>query len=587
MTTWVREHYTRRDAMVPMRDGVRLFTTIFTPRDTSQRWPVLLNRTPFATDGVLRVLGPGPTFAREGFVFVYQDVRGRYQSEGEFENMRPFNPRKRGTETDEASDAYDTIEWLLANVPGHNGRVAQFGHSYRGFYTTMGILGRHPALVAAEPQAPSTDWFMGDDLRHNGALMLMDAFTALSFFGRPRPAPTRKRDRPYDIGEDGYRFHLAAGALPNYNARFLKDSIPFWNEMLKHPTYDAWWKARSPLQYLDSVKPAVMVVGGWFDHENLWGALATWRAIERRSPGTRNILVMGPWAHGDWWLRSGTGLGDFTFGGETSAYFHENIELPFYNCSLKQRCDTPLARAHVFETGANRWHALDAWPPRGTAPQTFYLGAGGSLSKAAPARRGYVEYVSDPARPVPHWPGITSYYEPEYMTADQRFAWRRPDVATWESEPLGEEVTIAGPIEARLVVSTTGTDADWVVKLIDVWPDDAPSPDPNPRGVVMAGYQQLVRGEVMRGKFRNSMEQPEPFVPGRKTPVNFILQDAFHTFRKGHRIMVQVQSSWFPIVERNPQQFLDINRAKDSDFRKATQRVWSTSAIVLPVWSKQ
>ena len=586
VTTWVRENYTRRDAMIPVRDGVRLFTTVYSPRDSSQKWPILLSRTPFATDGVLRILGPGPAFAREGFIFVYQDVRGRFQSEGEFEQVRPFNPAKKGNQTDEASDTYDTIEWLLANVPGHNGRVGLYGHSYRGFYTTLGILSRHPALVLAEPSAPSTDWFMGDDLHHNGALMLMDAFTALTFFGRVRPAPTRERDLPFDIGSDGYRFHLEAGALANYNPRFLKDSIPFWNAMVAHPNYDAFWKSRSPLPYLKDVKPAVLVVGGWYDHENLWGTLATWRAIDKQSPATRNILVIGPWHHGQWWLRSGTSLGDFSFGSETSTFFHDKVEVPFYNCALKQRCDTPTAKAWVFETGANQWHSLDAWPPRGVTRMGLFLATAGKLSRTAPTARAFVEYVSDPSRPVPHYPGIVSDYTPEYMNGDQRFASSRPDVATWESAPLDADITLAGPIEARLVVSTTGTDSDWIVKLIDVWPDDTPQPDPNPANVVMAGYQQLVRGDVMRGKFRNGMEKPEPFVPGKATAVNFTLQDAFHTFKKGHRIMLQVQSSWFPIVDRNPQQFLDIYRTKDSDFRKATQRIFNSSLVVIPVWSK-
>jgi len=585
VNTWVREHYTRRDVMIPMRDGARLFSTIWTPRDSSQRWPILLTRTPYATDRFLSVFGPGPTFGPEGFIIVYQDVRGRYQSEGEFVNIRPYLPDKMGTQVDEASDTWDTITWLLANVAGNNGRVAQYGVSYLGFYTTMGILSGHPALVAASPQAPVTDWFIGDDFHHNGAFFLMDGFGFMSGFGVPRPAPTTRHERGYDTGPDGYRFHLAAGALPNYNARLLRNGIPFWNEMMAHPTYDAWWAARSPLQYLRNVKPATMVVGGWYDHEDLWGTLAVYHAIEKQNPGARNTLVMGPWYHGQWWFEPGTGLGDVAFGQETSTFYHENIELPFYNCLLKDRCDKPLAEAWVFETGRNRWHGLDSWPPSGVTPTAFRLGSRGRLSPSASAAGTFAEYVSDPAHPVPYYgAAITRGYAREYMNADQRFAWSRPDVASWVTEPLESDVTIAGPIQARLSVSTTGTDADWIVKLIDVWPEDAPAPSPNPRGVVMAGYQEMVRAEVMRGKFRNSYAKPEPFVPGKATPVNFTLQDAFHTFRKGHRIMVQVQSSWFPLVDRNPQQFLNIYAAKDADFRKATQRIYDTSSIVLPVW---
>ena len=590
VSNWVREHYTQTDVMIPMRDGVRLFTTIYAPRDTAGTYPVLFTRTPYATDTFLQVLGPGPTYGAEGFIFAYQDVRGKYQSEGEFVNIRPFNPKKTGTQVDEASDTYDTIDWLVKNVRRNNGKVAQFGVSYLGFYTTMGILSGHPALVAASPQAPVTDWFIGDDFHHNGAFFVGDAFAFLSGFGKPRPAPTRAREHGYQIGTpDGYAFMVEAGALPNLNTRYLKGGIPFWNELMQHPNYDAWWQARSPLQYLKGVRPAVMVVGGLFDAEDLWGTVQTYRAIEKQNPGASNMLVLGPWFHGQWWFDEGSALGDQQWGSATSTWYHENVELPFYNCYLKGRCDRKLAEAYVFETGANQWRTFDSWPPAAVTPVSMYFGRADGLSRQAPAAAaGFDEYVSDPNHPVPYVDGLTgTRYRRDYMLADQRFAWRRPDVLSYETEPLTEDVTIAGEIRARLFVSTTGTDADWVVKLIDVYPDDMPDPKPNPTGARFGGYQQLVRAEIMRGRYRNSFEKPQAFVPGKVTKVEVVLPDALHTFRKGHRIMVQVQSSWFPLADRNPQTFVDIYQAKDSDFRKATHRVYrggnTGSVIVLPV----
>ncbi|MEZ4588924.1 MAG: CocE/NonD family hydrolase [Gemmatimonadales bacterium] len=586
----VRAEYTQVDTMIPMRDGARLFTTIYAPRDTTRDWPILLTRTPYATDTYLDPLGPGPTYASEGFIFVYQDVRGRYQSEGDFVNVRPHNPRKSGKEIDEASDTYDTIDWLVKNLRHHNGRVAQYGVSYLGFYTTHGILSGHPNLVAASPQAPVTNWFLGDDFNHNGAFLLGDGFAFLSSFGKPRPRPTRERALRFDMGTpDAYDFLLRAGSRARIDTALFKGGIPFWTELRSHRTYDDWWKARDPRPHLVNVKPAVMVVGGWYDHENIWGALKVYEAIERQNPGAKNVLVMGPWYHGQWWFEPGTRLGDQQFGSETSTWYHENVELPFYDCLLKDRCDRPLAEATVYETGANRWRTFDAWPPKGIVETTFALGNDGMLVRdGRGVASGQVEFVSDPAKPVPYIDRIVgARYQREYMVADQRFAAQRPDVLVWETEPLDADLTIAGPIEAKLLVSTTGTDADWVVKLIDVYPDYTPDPSPNPTGVRMGGYQQLVRGEVMRGRFRNSYEKPEAFVPDQPAKVAFTLNDAFHTFRRGHRIMVQVQSSWFPLVERNPQRFIDISAAKPSDYRKATHRVHlggpNGSAIVLPI----
>jgi hypothetical protein len=590
LPTAVRERYTQTDVMIPMRDGARLFTTVYAPRDTTKAWPILLTRTPYASDALLSPFGPGPTYASEGFIFVYQDVRGKYQSEGDFVNVRPHNPKKSGTEIDESSDTYDTIEWLIRNLRHHNGRVAQYGVSYLGFYTTHGILSGHPNLVAASPQAPVTNWFLGDDFNHNGAFYLGDAFSFLSSFGQPRPAPTKEHARGYDMKTpDAYDFLLRAGSRTHIDTALFRGGIPFWTELRKNPNYNAWWKARDPRPHLVNVKPAVMTVGGWYDHENLWGALRIYEAIEKQNPGARNMLVIGPWYHGQWWFEPGTSMGNVQFGSETSTWYHENVELPFYNCLLKDRCDRQLPEAVVYQTGANKWRSFDSWPPKGAVPTAFALAKGGALVRGgAGATRTAEDFVSDPAKPVPYIDRVVGpRYQRDYMVGDQRFASRRTDVVTWQTEPLQEDLTIAGPIQAKLLVSTTGTDADWVVKLVDVYPDDTPDPSPNPNGVRMGGYQQLVRAEIMRGRYRNSHEKPAAFVPGQATKVAFTLNDAFHTFKKGHRVMVQVQSSWFPLVDRNPQTFVDITAAKPSDYRKATHKVYQGGAggstIVLPV----
>lgn len=577
----VKATYDRQDVMIPMRDGVRLFTTVYTPKDTSQRYPILLTRTPYGTDTYLRSIGPSVGFEREGYIFVFQDVRGKYQSEGEFVDVRPFKPNKSGPQDiDEASDTYDTIDWLIHQLPHNNGNVGQWGVSYLGFYTTQGILSGHPALKAASPQAPVTDWFLGDDFHHNGAFFLADGFTFLSSFGVPRPKPTRERVPRFDFGTpDTYTFYLNGGTLSQLNDRYLKHGIPFWNEMMAHPTYDAFWKARTPLPHLKQVRPAVMTVGSWFDAENTWGALHVYRAIEHQNPGVQNLLVMGPWYHGQWWFEEGEQLGEVRWGSRTSDYFNDQILLPFFNYYLKGKGDGHFAEANLFETGTNRWRTFDTWPPKGATERSLYLNGGGRLTTQVPASANpaFDEYVSDPSHPVPYIdkivPGRPGSAH-EYMVWDQRFAATRPDVLVYQTEPLTEAVTLAGPITADLVVATSGTDADWVVKVIDVYPNDTPDPTPNPTGVHLGGYQQLIRGDVMRGKFRNGFERPEPFVPNQPTPVRFVLNDVLHTFRPGHRIMVQIQSSWFPLVDRNPQRFVDIYRAQPADFRKAAMRVY-------------
>jgi putative CocE/NonD family hydrolase len=467
-------------------------------------------------------------------------------------------------------------------VPNNNGKVGMMGISYPGFYTAAGMIDAHPALKACSPQAPINDWFVGDDFHHNGAIFLPHFFNFISNFGKPRPEPTKKyRYLPFDHETpDGYDFFLRMGPLANADKKYLKGEVAFWNELLKHPTYDEFWKARNLRPHLKNIKPAVMTVGGWFDAENLYGALETYKNVEKNSPNIQNMLVMGPWRHGGWARGDGDRLGDIRFNGKTSKFFRESIELPFFEYHLKGKGEMKHPEAWVFETGTNVWRQYDAWPPKQAKPLSLHFHAQGKLAFGAPSEdKAFDEYISDPAKPVPFFEKIDVGMAAEYMCGDNRQASRRPDVVVYESEPLPHDLTLIGPIQVRLHVSTSGTDSDWIVKLIDRYPDDFPDPDPNDAGVKMGGYQQLIRGDVMRGKFRNSYEKPEPFTPNEPTAVNFTLNDTCHTFRTGHRIMVQVQSSWFPLVDRNPQTFVNINEAKESDFQKATQRVYRSKEM--------
>lgn len=584
----VQAHYTKVEQLIPMRDGVRLFTSIYIPKNRSQKYPIMLSRTPYSVapygpDKYKEALGPSPAFAREGFIFVYQDVRGRLMSEGEFVNMRPHIAKKTSPkDIDESSDTHDTIEWLVKNVPNNNGRVGMWGISYPGFYTSAGSIDSHAALKAVSPQAPITDWFTSDDFHHNGAFFLIDAFSFMSFFGPPRPKPTTEFPPQFQYGTpDAYQFFLNMGPLSNANSIYFKNNIAFWNEMMQHGTYDQFWQARNLRPHLKNIRAAVMTVGGWFDAEDMFGTINTYHAIEKQNPGIFNVLVIGPWFHGGWFRSDGSALGNVQFGSKTSIFYQDKMELPFFNHYLKDKPAPRLPEAYVFETGSNEWRAYDKWPPRNASPTHVYLHANGKLVFETPeseSAQPYDEYISDPAKPVPYINETNIQRTREYMTDDQRFAATRPDVLVYQTDVLTADVTIAGPIAADLRVSTSGTDSDFIVKVIDVYPNDAPDNQPNPAGVKMGGYQMLVRAEVMRAKFRDSFERPEPMTPNHPTFIKYDLPDASHTFKKGHRIMVQIQSTWFPLVDRNPQKFMDIYSATAADFQKATQRVYRTGS---------
>lgn len=596
---WARENYYKIERMVPMRDGSSLFTAFYIPKDSSVKHPILMVRTPYScapygeNEFSGRVYGTyWINYLREGYIIAIQDVRGKFMSEGDFVDVRPFNANKKGKEFDEASDTYDAIEWMINNIPGNNKRVGVFGISYPGFYATMAALSGHPALKAVSPQAPVTDWFQGDDFHHNGAFFLMDGFGFYSGFGKPRPKPVKEFAEGYRIpSQDNYDFYLKTGALKNF-AKLMGDSIAFWKDLYDHPNYDDWWKARNPRNFVTNVKPAMLVVGGLFDAEDCFGAWELYKAIEAKSRNTDNRLVMGPWFHGGWGGRSeGSYLGNVRFGKRTSEYYQRNIEIPFFNFYLKlQGTVHDIAEANIFITGENEWRRFEQWPPKNLTNWEINLVPGEDIALEVVHRKlgKYNEYISDPAHPVPYTEDVHLGRTREYMSDDQRFASRRPDVLTYSTAVLTEDITLAGPVVANLVTSISTTDADFVVKLIDVFPDEFKYDEKemgkgNGQIYPMGGYQMLVRGEIMRGRYRNSFEKPEAFVPGKITEVKYSLPDVAHTFKKGHRIMIQVQSSWFPLADRNPQKFVDIYKCDDSDFQKSTIRIYDNSSILLPV----
>ena len=594
LAEWIRASYTKYEYRVPMRDGVRLFTSVYVPKDASEQktYPILFDRTPYmvapyGVDQYKAALGPSDLFARSKYIFVYQDVRGKFLSEGVFEDMRPYVAEKKSPEdVDEASDTYDTIDWLVKNIAHNNGRVGVWGISYPGFYSAMAAIDAHPALKAVSPQAPIADWFVGDDFHHNGALYLQ-MFGFMYSFGQPRPEPTTQWAPRFEHDtQDGYDFYLHnTEPLSQVDAKFFHNKVRWWEEVVKHPNYDAFWKARSTPQFLRNLKPAMLTVGGWFDAEDLYGALHTFAAADKQSPGGDVKLVMGPWFHGGWARGDGDHLGNVWFDGKQSLFYREKIEFPFFEHHLKGAADPGLPKAYAFETGTNQWRRYDQWPPKEAKAAALYLEANGKLSftpaaGGAEALRGaeYDEYVSDPAKPVPYIPGNEFGMTREHMTEDQRQAARRTDVLVYETEALTEDVTLAGPLKPELWVSTSGTDGDWVVKLIDVYPDNYPEHEGNPKEVHLGGYEQLVRGELFRGRYRNGYERAEAFEAGKATKIEYAMPDVNHTFRRGHRIMIQVQSTWFPLVDLNPQKFVpNIYEARPEDFQKATERVYHTA----------
>lgn len=608
-----REHYTKYEYRIPVRDGRKLFTAVYVPKDQDRRYPLLMTRTPYGCgpygvegDGV-RQIAPNDDFLKAGYIFVCQDVRGRFMSEGTFVEMTPHRPAKKlASDIDESSDTHDSVQWLIDHVPGNNGRVGLWGISYPGFYTSASIIDSHPAIKAASPQAPVTDLYLGDDSFHGGAFMLAANFGFYTFF-KPQLTPVKPpRQWPeFDYGTaDGYEFFLQFQNLDAMAARMAQDGKPnpYFDDQLGHDSYDAFWKTRAITPHLKNIRAAVLTVGGWFDAEDLAGPLATFRAIAKQSPATDNHLVMGPWVHGGWIGAPGRSLGRVQFHQPTSEQFQKDVLLPFFEQHLRDAPDPKaprIAKATVFETGTNIWRRYDAWPPREAQARTLYFAPGGRLSFTPPdaAEPAFDTWTSDPAKPVP-FIGYTAQSVPqEYMVGDQRFAATRPDVLTYRSDVLDEDVTLAGPITARLFASTTGTDADWVVKLIDVYPgdlqeDDSPAKKNRSRSddvevpeSPIAGYQQLVRGDPLRGRFRNGFEVPEAMVPGRVEELRVELQDINHSFRRGHRIMVQLQSSWFPLIDRNPQSFVPIHSARAEDFQAATQRLfrWRGQASGLDV----
>jgi putative CocE/NonD family hydrolase len=614
---FVRQNYRKVEQLVPMRDGVRLATILYVPLDASpaRPYPFLLERTPYSAGprGAANypTRGPGPSreLSQEKYIFVYQDVRGRYLSEGQFEEMTPAlsgpaPAAAKGSKPphDESTDTYDTIEWLLKNVAGHNGRAGIMGISYPGFYATASLPDAHPALKAVSPQAPVTDEFIGDDARHNGAFFLLDNFDFTNYFDVPRPKPVADYKELFPLKiEDAYKFFLNLGPIKNANQRqYFNGRARIWNEYLAHDTYDAYWQTRNIRPHLTGVRPAVLVVGGWYDAEDLFGALHTYQAIEKQNPGATNRLVMGPWTHGVWSRPDWSKYGPLSFGQNTAAYYRQQLETPFFNYYLKDKGSFNPAEATVFDTGSNEWKTYPAWPPAGQLRSLFFKPRGilvleSKLEKMLngrvagypimdtppaklpepPAPPAFTEYVNDPANPVPYTDGVHGSRNNEYMVEDQRFAAKRPDVLTFQTEPLAADLTVAGPLGVDLWVSTSGTDADFVVKLIDVLPD---------------GTQRLVRADVFRGRYRQGFDKPAAFEPNVPTEVKYELNDVLHTFQKGHRLLVQVQSTWFPLVDRNPQQFVNISTAEAKDFQTATIRVYHevghASSLTLPVLSK-
>jgi uncharacterized protein len=607
--TYVKDNYDKKEVKITMRDGIKLHTTIYSPKDKSKTYPILLQRTPYSCKPYGETefrnkIGPNINLMKEGNIIVYQDVRGRWMSEGTYDNMRAYIPNKKtNTEIDESSDTYDTIDWLVKNIDNNNGNVGIWGISYPGFYSTYAVVDAHPALKAASPQACIGDFFF-DDFHHNGAYLL-SYFRATSLFGTPKDKPTDTAwyTLPDLKTKDQYQFFLDAGPLSNLNKYFQYETVDnpslrsndqiddfFWKELIDHPNYDSVWQSKGIIQHLKNVKPTVatMIVGGWFDAEDLYGPLETYKNIEKYNPDNYNTLVFGPWDHGAWARSKGKNfVGNYYFGDSISEFFQKNIESQFFNHFLKEKGDynSGLPEAYVFDSGKKEWKTYDSWPPKNITKKSLFLSENQKLLENQESNQP-IKFISDIKRPVPYSEDIKSVFTPrKYMTDDQRFAARRPDVLVFETDILNEDITLAGDILAKLKVATTGTDADWIVKIIDVHPADAEEQQEGMQDhLKMSNYHMMVRSEVMRGKFRNSFINPEPFVPNKPTDVNIKLQDVFHTFKKGHKLQVQIQSTWFPLIDLNPQTFVpNIFKAKEEDFKTQTHTVYTSSLIEFSV----
>ncbi len=582
--------YTKKIYEIPMRDGIKLHTIVYTPKDTSKIYPILMTRTcysiaPYEADKIPQKIGPNSYLMMDGYIFVYQDVRGRFMSEGEFTTMTPNIPGNEKNGIDESSDTYDSIDWLLENLKGHNGKVGMWGVSYPGFYTAAALPDAHPALTASSPQAPISDFFF-DDFHHNGAFLQSYLF-AYPVFGYQKSEKTSKGWYNQHFiktdNKDGYDFNLKLGSLKNVDKYYKEDNF-FWKETIEHPNYDSFWQARNLLPHLKNVNHAVMTVGGLFDAEDLYGPFNIYKTLETNNPGINNTLVMGPWAHGDWHRETGKQLlNHIYFGDSISTFFMREIERTFFNCQLKGECDKKLPEALIFDSGKNSWSSFDNWPPKNLPAFELSFDKNGELLINKKSEAGLeFSYTSDPANPVPYRSETEELvFTPRaYMTDDQRHCSKREDVLSFQTEVLTEDFTLSGEILAKLQVAVNAKDADFIVKIIDVFPDKNPPLIYANSKIKAAGYQMLVRSEIMRGRFRDGFEKPIAFKPNEKTAVNIKLQDIHHSFKKGHRIMIQIQSSWFPLFDRNPQTFVEnIYKADAKDFKKAKITIFGDSVI--------
>ena len=584
----VKANYNKQEVDIKMRDGLKLHTTIYTPKDTSISYPILMQRTPYSSrpygeDQYKRQIGPNKFLMEQGNIIVYQDVRGRWMSEGKYDNMRGFIPKKKRKETDEASDTYDTIDWLVNNVDNTNGNVGTWGISYPGHYAAMSVLSDHPALKAASPQAPIGDFYF-DDFHHNGAYLL-SYWVATAVFGYDKEGPTTESWYPIpDIGtKDAYQFFLDIGPLSNLDKYYGEDNV-FWQQLKDHPDYDEFWQERGLVQHMKNVKPAVLTVGGLFDAEDLYGPFEIYKSLEENSDNF-NAVVFGPWSHGDWArLKQRQAVGNMYFGDDLSENFQVNYETQFFNHFLKEEGEFDAAEATMYDTGEMQWDEYETWPPENAIATDFYLGDNQNLSKEANPNFEN-KFVSDINKPVPFTEDIKVTFTPrKFMTDDQRFAARRPDVMVYETEVLEKDLKLSGEILAALEVATTGTASDWIVKIIDVYPADAEDSEEMQDHLKMSNYHMMVRSEVFRGRYRESFLEPKPFVPNQKTSVDFQIQDVNHTFKKGHKLHIQVQSSMFPYIDRNPQKYVDnIFEATEDDFETHTHTIYGDSKITLPV----